>query len=48
MGFSPVKKHSTAMTMRISPMSRIITLFPVSPIIFTSRVDALRMKYVIK
>ena len=35
-----VAKHSTAITIRISPIRRIITLFPVSPKTFTSRVEA--------
>ena len=28
-GFTPLTKHSTAITIRISPIRRIITLFPV-------------------
>lgn len=38
-GLTPPTKHSTAITIRINPIRRIITLFPVSPIIFTKRVD---------
>ena len=30
-GFKPLKKNSTAITITISHISRIITLFPVSP-----------------
>lgn len=47
-GFAPLTKHSTAITIRISPIRRIITLFPVSPNTFTSRVEARKMKNVIK
>ena len=42
-GCIPFMKHSTAMTIRISPISLIITLFPVSPRIFKSRVDTQRI-----
>lgn len=31
MGLKPLTKHSTAITIRISPINRIITLLPVSP-----------------
>ncbi len=43
-GLTPLTKHSTAITIRINPIRRIITLFPVSPRIDTKRVDARRMK----
>ena len=43
-GRIPLIKHSTAITIRISPISLIITLFPVSPKIFKSWVDAHRIK----
>ena len=36
MGRAPLTKHSTAMTIKIRPMRRIITLLPVSPMNFTS------------
>lgn len=45
-GLAPPTKHSTAMTIRISPIRRIITLLPVSPNTLTSRVEARRMKNV--
>ena len=47
-GLKPLTKHSTAITIRISPIRRIITLLPVSPIYLFSRVDARRIKKVIK
>ncbi len=34
MGLKPLKKNSTAITITIKPISRIIILFPVSPSIF--------------
>lgn len=42
-GRIPPTKHSTAITIRINPISRIITLLPVSPITFTSLVDKRRI-----
>ena len=30
-GFTPLTKHSTAITIKMSPIRRIITLLPVSP-----------------
>ena len=45
-GFRPPTKHSTAITISISPIRRIMTLLPVSPSIGTSRVDARSMRYV--
>ena len=43
-GFAPPTKHSTAITIRISPIRRIITLFPVSPSTLTKRVEARKIK----
>ncbi len=37
MGFNPLKKNSTAITMTINPIRRIITLMPVCPSIFRMR-----------
>lgn len=37
MGFSPLKKNSTAITMTMSPIRRIITLMPVCPSILRMR-----------
>ena len=38
-GFTPPTKHSTAITININPINRIITLFPVSPMLRTKRVE---------
>lgn len=38
-GLRPPTKHSTAITIRINPIKRIITLLPVSPMSLTNRVD---------
>ena len=43
-GFIPPTKHSTAITIRIRPMRRIMTLLPVSPSTLTKRVEARRIK----
>lgn len=43
-GRNPLTKHSTAITIRISPIKRIITLLPVSPKILTNRVEALNIR----
>ena len=42
-GRIPLKKHSTAMTIRIKPINLINTLLPVSPNSLTSLVEALRI-----
>ena len=47
-GFAPLTKHSTAITIKMSPMSRIITLFPVSPMKWTNLVDVRRIRAVIR
>ena len=39
-GFSPLKKNSTAITITISPINRIITLLPVSPSILIIREES--------
>ena len=41
-GFTPLTKHSTAITIKMSPIRRIITLLPVSPNKLTKRVEALQ------
>ena len=41
MGLNPLIKHSTAMTISIKPISRIITLFPVSPSKLVNLVEVL-------
>lgn len=43
MGHIPLMKHSTAITIKMSPMRRIITLLPVLPRMRSSDVDAQRM-----
>ena len=43
-GLNPLIKHSTAMTIRINPISRIITLLPVSPNKLINRVDVLSIR----
>ena len=45
-GFNPLTKHSTAITIKINPIRRIITLLPVSPKTFTNFVEARRIKKV--
>ena len=44
-GFSPLKKNSTAITITISPINRIITLLPVSPSILIIREELLKIRY---
>ena len=45
-GFTPLTKHSTAITIKMSPIRRIITLLPVSPNKLTKRVEAFNIKNV--
>lgn len=44
-GFKPLKKNSTAITITINPIKRIITLFPVSPNNLIIRDELLKIQY---